>query len=285
MTKQKRVALLAGVAAMALGSTAANALTEDGYAGGGSAAVTAMVTNLGVPQYWDTDPLTPDYSTLLTGYHAYLVTINVESSLPADVISGIDFGGGGVAGNDKIITAPLHQDWMYTYDSKAKKWVSTPTPTDSYNGPVRIDSVSGAPVGWDSYFIMPTSIVIPPDQVGFLTSQPTEDNPGTGSPYSPNAFYSNELYGVGTQMYTTYGLGVDSQATTLDVAYLVIPDSALLPDGSLHLADAVIAVGGADYTTSVDIPGSIPEIPLPGAVYLGMAGLGLVAVYTRRRMA
>lgn len=280
MTKQKRVALLAGVAAMALGPTVVEALTNDGYAGSGTT-VSATVTNLGVPRR--STATTTTGTQLLTGYHAYSVTI---ATADGSAIGGFDFNSAGlglaIAGNPNA----FHQSWTGVYDGDADAYTYTTTPTKNQNS---VSLVGTTPVGWDSYIAIPVDPVTTDTEPPVVGLTASETNSLAGSPIANPAWGSSgTFWGLGDKIngYGGYN-GMYFSQSSWYVAYLVIKDT-YMADYLNGVAGTNIVLGNGTAAVGSDIPFTVTAsvasaIPLPMGVYMGLSGLGMVALYRRNR--
>ena len=164
------------------------------------------------------------------GYSAFTLRLMSDSGR----ISAVDFSTG-VNG----IYGPLVQQW-YADGEDGIYNLSTP-------GFALAQNITPGPMNFDSHFLHPgqTLTIIGPVENGTIGS------PGTqfGS-FPPNSLLSG--FGQGSRLFTSYGMLYGSQATTLDLAYVVIPNSGTL------LVHGLIA---------------IPGVPGPGIEVNG-AGLG-----------
>jgi hypothetical protein len=152
-----------------------------------------------------------------TGYTGYTLRLNSDMGR----ISGID-----LSSNEYGIFGPLVQRWISLGDEGV---YDTPTP-----GFLAAQNLSPSAVNFDSHLLpIPPSLVI---------VQPTEDASigPVGSQLGP--FPANSLsagIGQGSRLGTAFGIIGAANVTSMDLAYLVIPDSGTID------AYATVAIGGS----------------------------------------
>ena len=200
-------------------------------------AVTVSATNLGPAQ-------NSSGSIAAQGHSAWLLTLTSDSGK----ITGIDLGKDADAVEG--IFASMGQRWSDDGEGGV-----TPTAASS----VRNNDTT---FSLDSHFLVTANRV---DVFAF-----SEDNDLAARPGYP-ADTATVNYGNGTELHGVIGLLPAGQATSIDLAYVVIPDNAL---GRLTVN---VATEQGEFT---GVPGAF-GIPEPTTLSLvGLAGLGMVA---RRR--
>jgi len=239
-------ALLATAACAALGLTAAT-----------QAAVTVQIVSKGTPT---------NGATVATGYTGYVIRLVSDSGN----ITAVDASTGALG-----ITGRMVQRWTDS-DGDDVPEVSSP----GYLGP---DNSTGNANNFDSHYLShPANPANPADPFNADAVSPNETfgsgtfgGPGANPPF-PNNVSNGPFVGVGGPNGTlkvSVGIKAFAQATTFDLAYVVLPNTAT------DSFSASVATANGTFPVSASIP------PIPEPTTLSLAGLGALGMLARRRRA
>ena len=236
-------------------AAAAAAATVAAATAGAYAAVVSSVTDLGAPTITNG---TTGFVTTYGGFEAFLLTISTTDGTP---ISAVNFGGTassptfGIAGTSLLQRASLVTD----PDTGTTTRTLTPQSTALNN--------SGTSNTFDSHWLTPASQAA-------TVAAPAEDNNGVNLPGGPADTTASD-YGTGTMLTETVGILGASQSSTLPLAYVVIPRTAIATyNGTVSVQGVATPVSGTFAVSAVPEPATA-----------GLAAAAAVGLLARRRRA
>jgi hypothetical protein len=239
-------ALLATAACAALGVAAA-----------AQAAVTVQIVDKGVPA---------NGSTVATGYHGYVIRLVSDSG----AITAVDASTGAFG-----ITGKMVQRWT---DSDGDDVPEVRSP-----GYLANDNSTGNANNFDSHYLShPANPANPNDPFNADAVSPNESlgtggsfgPPGANPPF-PNNVSNGPFVGVGGPdgtLKVSVGIKAFAQATTFDLAYVVLPNNAT------DSFTASVATANGTFPVAA-------TFPVPEPTTLSLAGLGALGMLARRRRA
>jgi hypothetical protein len=207
-----------------------------------SASVNLTVTSLGAAS---------DGTTTYTGFTAYKVTATTTNGAK---ITSITLGNVNNANPGAGASGAFLQAW-----SSDGFGGFNPTPAFAV-----LNGVSAASL--DSHFLLTTQ------RTGDLLLAEDNNfiNPAGGPPDGTLNF------GTGSTLTGVFGIGSASQASSMDVLYLVLPNAA---------AATIVGQIATDENTNYDVVTNVGGAPVPEPASLGVLALGGVALLARRRKA
>jgi hypothetical protein len=251
MSKVK--SLLAAAVALTTATAAVNAAPFTQTVGN----VTMTVTTIGTP--------TNSFGETVTGYTAYDVSV---ATTDGSHITALSFSGTGLTG----FTGPLLQEWDYV----TKKGNTTYTPTPDIAPAAGMNNgggLNGEDYALDSHFLFNLANYL-------VLASPAEDNPaktGSTTPGTPGDDGS-DVWGIGTNLSSNVAgnVAVTPDPTSVDAAYLVIPNSGIVNYNFAIVSDKN---GG----TQANFLGTIPGAATPEPASLGVLAIGGAALLARRK--
>lgn len=232
------------------GAIAACAIGLGAIAPVAQGAVIATIVNLGTP--------TGNGTTVYTGFTAYVLRL---STTDGGVISAIDFGGTASGTLNGIFGTQISQRAVLSTDPETN--VTTRSLTPQLGTKITTSSVS-----LDSHFLQDSTVRTD-------AAAPAEDNNGTNLSGQP-ADNTAADFGTGTKLTATYGIQGASQATTVDLAYIVLPNAATARFNGLASENGLAS----------SLAGNIgPNAAIPEPTSLAAIALGGVSLLRRKRTA
>jgi hypothetical protein len=259
----KVTSLAAAALALAVGVSAAHAAVFTQTSG----IVKLTVTSLGTAAN--------DFGESAPGFTAYLVNLTTTDG---SSISNVNFNGTGAA-SETGFTGSLFQSDPYTTGRSASQ-TSTP------NFPESSGALNNQDNGLDSHFLFSnigTDVIISGPAEDINAAHQAGGGNSADTTVGPGSDDTVDVYGLGTFLTANIGLVGANSSPSVDVAYLVIPNSGSVSyDFNVATSNAAFN-GGFGSQFDGTIPAATGPVPEPAS--LGLLGMGAMALLARRKNA